>query len=140
MSAFHPIADIRSYFVAEPRHSLALLLGAMEVLMILALLLVISPSNPYSPPPHTPAGVARCIDSYAIKFAASGQSDSSLADEAFVACRGPFEQMLAARDALVTKEAGSPPSEENRAAWRASMTKSFKASALHYVQMARRGR
>jgi hypothetical protein len=108
--------------------------------MLLALLLGISTTSPYSPPPYTPAGVARCIDSYAVKFAASGRSDSMLADEAFAACSGPFEQMLAVRDALVTKEAGSPPPEENRAAWRASMTKSFKESALHYVRMARQSR
>jgi hypothetical protein len=108
--------------------------------MLLALLLGISTTNPYSAPPYTPAGVARCIESYASKFAVSEETVSRVAERAFAACSGPFEQMLAVRDALVTKEAGSPPPEENRAAWRASMTESFKASARRYVEVARQRR
>jgi hypothetical protein len=106
--------------------------------MLLTMMLMISTSGSYAPPPDTPAGVANCLRRHAEKLADSKSSDALIAERVFEACSAQFEQMLAARDAAVAKEAGSPVPEQNRAEWRTTMTSHFRRTALHYVEMARR--
>lgn len=108
--------------------------------MISTLMLIVLTTAPYLVPQATPSGVARCLKSHAEKLSASNETAAAIADKAMATCKEPFEQMLAARDAAVAKEAEAPVPEWNSAEWRASMTSHFKQTALHYVEMARRTR
>ena len=109
--------------------------------MLAALMLIVSTSIVYSGPPlDTPAGVATCIQRQVENLSSSNEADTAIAGKALAACEEPFELLLAARDAAVAKEAGSPVPEWNRAHWREAMTRHFEETALLYVERARRPR
>ena len=108
--------------------------------MYALLLLIQSTATPYPIPQDTPAAVANCIYDQVEKLGPSSESDAAIAHKAFAACKTPFELMLAAREALVTKDAGYPPPEWNRAAWRSSATSDFKQMAMQNAIQVRQRR
>lgn len=88
-------------------------------------------------PETTAADVGRCVYAKAQQLSASSDPAEVAADKAVDACSTLIEQYSAARDSLVTKDAGYPPPPANSAEWKASVTSGMKESALRTINMAR---
>lgn len=106
-------------------------LGETDMILLLTLIAMA--------PETTPADVGRCVIAKARELSSSQESDETVADKAIGACSALIDQMVAARDALVTKETGSPPPPGNSAEWRKSAVSIQRHTALVTVRHARKG-
>jgi hypothetical protein len=108
--------------------------------MLSTLMIVVSVTAASQDWPVTPADVSRCVQSNAEKLSASNETAAVVADRAVAACAGLLVQLSAARDAVTARDAGAPVPAWNSAQWRASVTNSFRHSALQDVVRACRSR
>ena len=88
----------------------------------------------------TAADVGRCVYAKAQQLSASSDHTELAAEKAVEACSTLIEQYSAARDALVTRDAGYAPPSANSAEWKASVTSAMKESASRTINMARNTR